>query len=138
MPTFGLREILENSACFANVTIVCGDGSKIRAHQLILAAYSSYFRDFLRDNPSKHPIVFLPVEIGYPELRAMIEFMYTGQVCVSQDRLQAFISGARYLRIKGLEDNAADSGNNSTAAATSAVVLGPGRRGIEVEAKAIR
>ena len=40
----------------------------------------------------------------------MIEFMYTGQVCVSQERLKAFISGARYLRIKGLEGNAEDCG----------------------------
>lgn len=31
------------------------------------------------------------------------------QVCVNQERLQAFIRGARYLRIKGLEDNADDS-----------------------------
>merc|ERR1711888_582913 len=82
----------------------------MRAHQQILSTCSSYFRDFLRDNPSKYPIVLLPMEIRYPELKAMIEFMYTGQVCVSQERLQAFIRGARYLRIKGLEGNAEDCG----------------------------
>lgn len=132
---------LRREGDLVDVTIVCGDGSKLRAHQLILAACSSYFRDFLRDNPSKHPIVLLPVEIRYPELKAMIEFMYTGQVCVSQERLQAFIRGARYLRIKGLEDNAEDSdvedmagdldpdkrtivGNNSTAATVAAAGSG--------------
>lgn len=49
------------------------------------------------------------MEIRYPELKAMVDFMYTGQVCVNQERLQSFIRGARYLRIKGLEDNADDS-----------------------------
>jgi len=138
---------LRREGDLVDVTIVCGDGSKVRAHQLILAACSSYFRDFLRDNPSKHPIVLLPVEIRYPELKAMIEFMYTGQVCVSQERLQAFIRGARYLRIKGLEDNAEDSdvedltgdldpdkstivrGNSAAAAAAAAV--GGGQSGTE-------
>jgi len=28
----------------------------------------------------KHPVILLPSEIGTPELRAMVEFMYTGQV----------------------------------------------------------
>ncbi|XP_064115509.1 uncharacterized protein LOC135221700 isoform X1 [Macrobrachium nipponense] len=100
---------LRRESDLVDITVVCGDGSKVRAHQLILAACSTYFRDFLRDHPTKHPIVLLPVEIRYPELKAMIDFMYTGQVCVSQDRLQSFIRGARYLRIKGLEDNADDS-----------------------------
>lgn len=100
---------LRREGDLVDVTVVCGDGNKVRAHQLILAACSTYFRDFLRDNPSKHPIVLLPMEIRYPELKAMVDFMYTGQVCVNQERLQAFIRGARYLRIKGLEDNADDS-----------------------------
>lgn len=37
--------------------------------------------------------------------------MYTGQVCIQQDRIQAFIRGARYFRIKGLEDSSEDSEN---------------------------
>ncbi|KAK3873754.1 hypothetical protein Pcinc_021261 [Petrolisthes cinctipes] len=100
---------LRREGDLVDVTVVCGDGNKVRAHQLVLAACSTYFRDFLRDNPSKHPIVLLPMDIRYPELKAMVDFMYTGQVCVNQERLQSFIRGARYLRIKGLEDNADDS-----------------------------
>ncbi|XP_064115459.1 uncharacterized protein LOC135221671 isoform X4 [Macrobrachium nipponense] len=100
---------LQREGEMADVTVVCGDGSRVRAHQLILAACSSFFRDFLRENPSKDPIILLPMEIRYPELRAMVEFMYTGQVCVSQDRLQNFMRGARYLRIRGVEDTTEDS-----------------------------
>ncbi|KAK7076560.1 hypothetical protein SK128_019572 [Halocaridina rubra] len=100
---------LRRDGDLVDITVVCGDGSKVRAHQLVLAACSTYFRDFLRDNPAKHPFVLLPTEIRYAELRAMIDFMYTGQVCVNQERLQSFIKGARYLRIKGLEDTTDDS-----------------------------
>lgn len=35
----------------------------------------------LQNNPSKHPLVLLPMEIRYAELKAMVDFMYTGQVC---------------------------------------------------------
>ncbi|XP_068244350.1 uncharacterized protein [Palaemon carinicauda] len=69
---------LQREGDMADVTVVCGDGSRVRAHQLILAACSSFFRDFLR-------------------------------VCVSQDRLQNFMRGARYLRIRGVEDTTEDS-----------------------------
>ena len=86
------------------MSVVCGDGKESFAHQSILTAGSPYFREALRDNAEKHPIVFLPREIGGLELTALIKFIYTGQACVSQEKLQAFCYGARYLRIKGLED----------------------------------
>lgn len=35
---------------------------------------------YVQDMGSKHPVILLPSDIGLPELRAMVEFMYTGQV----------------------------------------------------------
>ena len=39
---------LRREGHLVDVTVVCADGSKVRAHQLILAACSTYFKDFLR------------------------------------------------------------------------------------------
>ena len=86
------------------MSVVCGDLREFYAHQSVLAAGSSHFREELRGKVVQHPIVFLPAEIGGPEFEAIREYMYTGQACVSQEKLQAFIHGARCLRIKGLED----------------------------------
>ena len=36
------------------------------------------------------------------DFAALIEYMYTGQACVSEKKLQAFMDGARYLGIKEL------------------------------------
>ncbi|XP_018011215.1 uncharacterized protein LOC108668496 [Hyalella azteca] len=101
--------LLRKEGLLVDCTLACTDGGRVQAHQLVLAACSSVCRDFVRDIDSKHPIILLPSDIGTPELRAMVEFMYTGQVCVEQDRLKAFIHGARYLRIKGLEDGSEDT-----------------------------
>ena len=84
------------------MSVVCGDGKEVYAHQSILTAWSSHFREELRKNLVKHPIVFLPKEFGGWEFAALVEYMYTGQACVSEEKLQAFMDGARYLGIKGL------------------------------------
>ncbi|KAB7494326.1 Longitudinals lacking protein [Armadillidium nasatum] len=102
-------KLLQENQQFIDVTLVTAEGNYINAHQLVLAACSTFFRSFIKANSAKHPIILLPSDIRFPELKAMVEFMYTGQVCIQQDRLQAFIKGARYFRIKGLEDNAEES-----------------------------
>ena len=91
------------------MSVISGDGKEVFAHQSILTACSPYFREALRDNIAEHPIVFLPSEVGGLELTALVQYMYTDQACVSQEKLQAFMHGARCLRIKGFEDMAESS-----------------------------
>ena len=55
MPTFGLREILENSKCFANVTIVCGDGV-INTHKIVVASASDFIKTLMIHIPAEDPI----------------------------------------------------------------------------------
>lgn len=40
--------MLRREGDLLDVTLVCGDGSEVLAHQLVLAACSSYFRNFLK------------------------------------------------------------------------------------------
>lgn len=52
----------------------------------------------------KHPIIILK-DVKYAELRAMMDYMYRGEVNISQDQLGALLKAAESLQIKGLSDN---------------------------------
>ena len=43
---------------FCDVTLACDD-KQVQAHKLVLASYSSVFRDLLIQNPHPHPVIYL-------------------------------------------------------------------------------
>lgn len=51
----------------------------------------------------KHPIIILK-DVKFQELRAMVDYMYRGEVNISQDQLSTFLKAAESLQIKGLSD----------------------------------
>ena len=92
-----------------DMSIICGDGREIFTYKKILTAWSSYMKEELRNKVAKHPIVLLPKEVKWAEMAALIDYMYTGQVCVKEEELQAFMDGARYLGIEGLTTDRGDA-----------------------------
>lgn len=56
--------------------------------QVVLSACSAYFKKILLDNPCKHPTIILPSEISFNDLKAIIEFVYRGEIDVSEAELQ--------------------------------------------------
>lgn len=56
-----------------------------------------------QENPSKHPIIILK-DVAYSHLQAILEFMYAGEVNVSQEQLPAFLKTADRLKVKGLAE----------------------------------
>lgn len=54
-------------------------------------------------NPCKHPIVILK-DVRYSDLKTLVDFMYYGEVNVSQERLPHIIKTAEMLKIKGLAE----------------------------------
>ncbi|KAL7636261.1 UNVERIFIED_CONTAM: hypothetical protein RMT77_013020 [Armadillidium vulgare] len=93
---------LLNAETLVDVTLAT-DGHFIHAHKLVLSACSVYFKDLFGSNPCKHPIVFLK-DIKIEDLKTVIDFIYRGEVNVSQERLQDVLKTAESLRIKGLAD----------------------------------
>lgn len=83
------------------MTLAC-DGQQVHCHRLVLAACSSYFESLLSENPCKHPIIILPKEIKLWEIHALVDFMYKGQVNVSQAGLPQLLKCAETLQIRGL------------------------------------
>ncbi|XP_037084292.1 zinc finger and BTB domain-containing protein 17-like [Pollicipes pollicipes] len=93
-----------------DITLCC-EGQKIKAHRMMLSACSPYFRELLKENPCQHPVFFLK-DTSIEDLRAVIEFVYRGEVNVSQTQLGSFIKTAEMLQIRGLsgeEDDVAPS-----------------------------
>jgi len=56
-----------------------------------------------QENPSKHPIIILK-DVPFSHLQAILEFMYAGEVNVSQEQLPAFLKTAERLKVKGLAE----------------------------------
>lgn len=96
-----------------DVTLAC-DGLSLKAHKMVLSACSPFFQSLFLENPCKHPIVILK-DMKYSELKAIIEFMYHGEVNVAQDQLSALMKTAETLRVKGLAEvtNEKNSTSNS-------------------------
>jgi hypothetical protein len=66
----------------------------------------------------KHPI-FILKDVKFQELRAMMDYMYRGEVNISQDQLAALLKAAESLQIKGLSDSRGGGGNNNSTNAPS-------------------
>lgn len=83
-----------------DITFAC-EGKKIGAHKLILFSCSPYFKDLLAGNKSSHPVFFFH-DISYDILKAILEYMYMGEVHISNENLKDFIRVAEALQIRGL------------------------------------
>lgn len=69
-----------------------------QAHQTILSACSPYLEEIFLNNKVTHPIVFM-VGIGAAEMKALLDFMYKGEVNVAQSSLEKFLNTARMLQV---------------------------------------
>ncbi|XP_060830365.1 protein tramtrack, beta isoform-like [Bombus pascuorum] len=97
-------ELLQNEA-FTDVTLAVDGGASVKCHKMVLAACSSYFQTLFIDLPCKHPIVVLK-DVKYSEIKAILEYMYRGEVNVAQEQLAGLLKVAEVLKVKGLvEEN---------------------------------
>ncbi|KAK8776090.1 hypothetical protein V5799_030551 [Amblyomma americanum] len=93
------QQLLSNEA-LVDVTLAC-EGQSLKAHKMVLSACSPFLQALFVENPCKHPIVILK-DMRYMELKAIVDFMYRGEVNVSQDHLTALLKAADTLKVKGL------------------------------------
>ncbi|KRT86883.1 BTB domain-containing protein, partial [Oryctes borbonicus] len=93
---------LLNSESLVDVTL-SAEGRHLQAHKLVLSACSSYFQSLFTINPCQHPIVILK-DVKFTDLKVMVDFMYYGEVNVSQEQLPHILKTAEMLKIKGLAE----------------------------------
>lgn len=94
---------LLQSESFTDVTFVCDGGTQIKCHKVVLAACSPYFQNLFTNLPCKHPVVVLK-DVKYIEMKAILEYMYRGEVMVLQDELSGLLKVAEALKVKGLTE----------------------------------
>ncbi|CAG9558588.1 unnamed protein product [Danaus chrysippus] len=82
---------------------LAAEGQHLVAHKVVLSACSTYFHSLFVDNPTHHPIVILK-DITFNDLRTMVDFMYYGEVNVTEQQLAQVLETAKILKIKGLTE----------------------------------
>lgn len=100
---------LLQSESFVDVTLAC-DGNQIKAHKIVLSACSPYFQSLFFENPCQHPIIIMR-DVKWPELKAIVEFMYKGEINVNQDQISPLLAIAEMLQIRGLAEVNNEQGN---------------------------
>ncbi|XP_024936421.1 protein abrupt isoform X2 [Cephus cinctus] len=117
-------EALRDDEDFVDVTFAC-DGRRLQAHKVVLSACSPYFKELFKTNPCKHPIIFMR-DVEFEHLQSLLEFMYAGEVNISQAELPTFLRTAESLQIRGLTDSQSQH-NNEKHSKTNSVHASNGR-----------
>ncbi|CAG0885964.1 unnamed protein product [Cyprideis torosa] len=94
---------LLHAESFVDVTLACQGSKFIKCHRVVLSACSPYFQNLLLEHPVSHPIIILR-DLQYPELQALVEFMYKGEINVLQEQIPRLLKTAEILRIRGLAE----------------------------------
>ena len=97
-----LREMMQNlmqSNESTDVTLMCEDKTKFKAHKFVLNACSPVFQSIISDLPQKDPIIYLR-GIHSQEIKSILQFMYLGQATFFHDRMNDFLNVAKSLEIK--------------------------------------
>ncbi|XP_014607750.1 PREDICTED: protein jim lovell-like isoform X38 [Polistes canadensis] len=105
---------------------LAAEGKYLKAHRVVLSACSPYFEGLLSEHYDMHP-VFILKDVKFKELKAMIDYMYRGEVNISQDQLTALLKAAESLQIKGLSESktVGSNGNNKSLSRVSKVAPQP-------------
>ncbi|KAK9874176.1 hypothetical protein WA026_002528 [Henosepilachna vigintioctopunctata] len=91
---------LLTSEHFVDVTLAC-ENEMLKCHKVVLSACSTYFEKLLLHNPCQHPIIFMK-DMKFHEMQSLVDFMYKGEVNVTQDDLPSLLKSAEALQIRGL------------------------------------
>ncbi|XP_026832193.1 protein bric-a-brac 2 isoform X2 [Drosophila erecta] len=106
-------ELLQSES-FVDVTLSC-EGHSIKAHKMVLSACSPYFQALFYDNPCQHPIIIMR-DVSWSDLKALVEFMYKGEINVCQDQINPLLKVAETLKIRGLAEVSAGRGEGGASA----------------------
>ncbi|XP_050531187.1 zinc finger protein chinmo [Daktulosphaira vitifoliae] len=92
---------LFKSESLTDVSLFC-EGKTFKAHKLILAACSKHFQEIFEATPLGSSLIVILDGTSSTNMESLLEFMYRGEVQISQDRLSSFLKTADHLQVKGL------------------------------------
>ena len=75
---------LRSDETFCDVTLVSTKGEQFSAHKVVISACSTHLQSMLKPLPGwQHPVLLMPKDIPTEDLRDILAFMYSGEVCIS-------------------------------------------------------
>ena len=113
------QEVLKNlfdTGESSDVTLVCDDQVKFKAHKFILKSCSSVFESILNESNDSKTVVYLR-GVNELELKPILSFIYFGQASLYKERMKEFLKIGKDLQIKEIqevpeENEMADNGYN--------------------------
>ncbi|XP_063706041.1 protein tramtrack, alpha isoform-like [Culicoides brevitarsis] len=99
-------ELLRDAKSLTDVTFICdGSPKRIEAHKLVLYACSPYFKGLIEEDlNTKHLVLFFS-DVKYDIMKALLEYMYLGEVNIRNEDLKEFIRVAEKLKVRGLDSS---------------------------------
>ena len=95
---------LQNDLDFHDVTLVCDEYQQIKAHKVVLASFSKFFKNILAKNPHRHPLIYLK-GVSLEDLKVIIDFIYRGEATVNKESLEDVLQLSKDLEIRGLVED---------------------------------
>eukprot|EP00092_Neocalanus_flemingeri_P022961 GFUD01024893.1.p1 GENE.GFUD01024893.1~~GFUD01024893.1.p1 ORF type:complete len:633 (+),score=228.00 GFUD01024893.1:113-1900(+) len=100
-----LRRIYDEEDCFLHdITLCSKDSGEVRAHKIILAAQSEYFKGMFRNEKKER----IEMNISAETLRTVVKTLYTGKTVINIDNVQDLLEASNYLQIKDLNVKCVD------------------------------
>ena len=104
------RHLREEKSLF-DVTLATDDGQQIQAHKMILSAGSHFFSDIFMKNDHSNMLIYLK-GISSADLQHVTDFLYNGEAFITNEELKMFIETAQDLKVKGLQSDLQNLGEN--------------------------
>ena len=106
----GVLTELWNDTNFHDVTLVCDGDQQVKAHKVVLASFSQFFKNILTKNPHQHPLIYIK-GVNLEKLKVILDFIYSGEVTIDQDSLDSLLQLSKDLEIRGLFEGDSFMGN---------------------------
>lgn len=74
-------------------------GKTFKAHKIILAACSKHFQEIFEATPLGSSLIVILDGTSSTNMASLLEFMYRGEVQISQERLSSFLKTADNLQV---------------------------------------
>ena len=98
---------LRRNQDFSDVTLVCEDNQRIKAHKLILSNSCEFFRAVLGEELSSHLVIYMR-GVRTDIMKSLVDFIYCGEVSIPKELINEFLDLAGDLKMKGLVKNESD------------------------------
>jgi len=96
-----MLQIIRMKTELSDVTLVCEDKQQFKAHKIVLSACSPVFDSIINGLNNQNPVIYL-MGVKGEDLDPILQFMYLGEVTVSQSRMKDFLETAYKFEIKEL------------------------------------